>query len=224
MSRVKRATAVVVGMAAALAAGSAFAQASPSVVDGGDTFNVAPGTPVAGSSAMVVIVLPTTSFGMMKITCTSSIFAGKTGATLRFSIGLPSFSAATGGPCSDYLGFTDSFQSNTTNGPWTVTEKDFANNGAGDEALPEPNATGDKLLITIPKAGLVDTNNWPCGIVFAPTAAAVIAGAYNDGGTFKITNAKIPVSVSGPAFCGPKSQTVTFTATYKLTPGFFDHG
>jgi hypothetical protein len=221
MGRIRSASAVVVGMAAALAAGSAFAHASPAVVDGSDTFNVASGTAVTGSTAMVTISMPSIP---MKITCTASSFAGKTGTTLKFSIGLPSFSAVTGGPCSDNLGFSDSFKSNTTNGPWTLTEKDFTNAGAGDEALPEPNATGDKLVITLPKAGLIDTNNWPCSIVFAPSGAALIAGAYNDGGTFTIKNAKIPVSVSGPAFCGPASQTVTMTATYKLTPGFFDHG
>jgi hypothetical protein len=224
MGRISGATAVVVGMATALVAGSAFAQASPSVVDGGDTFNVAPGTSVTASTAKVVIIVPTTSAPVMKITCTSSIFAGKTGTTLKFSIGLPSFSAVTGGPCSDDQGFRDSFQSNTTNGPWTLNEKDFTNAGAGDEALPEPNATGDRLVITLPKGGLIDTNNWPCSIVFAPSGAALIAGAYNDNGTFTIKNAKIPVSVSGPPFCGPASQTATLTATYTLTPGFFDHG
>jgi hypothetical protein len=223
MSRIKGATAVVVGMATALVAGNAFAHASPAVVDGGDTFNVAPGTSVTGSSAMVVIILPSTSLGMMKITCTSSIPAGKTGTTLKFSIGLPTFSAAAGGSCSDNLGFTDTFLANTTNGPWTLSEKDFANAGAGDEALPEPNATGDKLVVTVPKGGLVDMNNWPCTLVFAPSGAALIKGAYNDGGKFTIKNAKIPVS-SGQGFCAPASQTVTFTATYTLTPGFFDHG
>jgi hypothetical protein len=223
MGRIRSTTAVVVGMATALVAGSAFAHASPAVVDGGDTFNVAPGTAVTSSTAKVVISVPSTSPSMV-ITCTSSIFAGKTGATMKFTIGLPSFSAATGGPCADNLHFTDSFRSNTTNGPWTLNEKDFSNNGTGDEALPEPNATGDKLVITLPKAGLIDTNNWPCSIVFAPSGAALIAGAYNDGGTFTIKNAKIPVSVSGPPFCGPASQTVTLTATYTLTPGFFDHG
>src|ERR1700720_4076407 len=109
MSRMK-ATAVVAGMAAALVAGGAFAQASPAVVDGGDTFNVAPGTSVSASTAKVVISVPSTSPSMV-ITCTSSIFSGKTGATLKFSIGLPSFSAVTGGPCSDSLGFTDNFKS-----------------------------------------------------------------------------------------------------------------
>jgi hypothetical protein len=209
-------------MAAALVAGSAFALASPAVVDGGDTFNVAPGTSVSGNSAKVVISVATAP--SMIITCNAASFAGKTGTTLKFSIGLPSLRDVTGGPCTDTQHFTDSFQSNTTNGPWTLAEKDFSNAGAGDEALPEPNATGDKLVITIPKAGLIDTNNWPCTIVFAPTGAALIAGAYNDGGTLKINNARIPVSVSGPPFCGAAAQMVTLTATYTLTPGFFDHG
>jgi hypothetical protein len=79
-------------------------------------------------------------------------------------------------------------------------------------------------MIHMPKAGLVDTNNWPCHLTFAPSGSASISGAYNDAGTFSVKNAKIPISMSGPAFCGPASQTVMLTAAYTLTPGIFDKG
>jgi hypothetical protein len=224
MSRMGGATAVVVGMAAALVAGGAFAQASRlAPPDPGDTFNVASGTAVTGTTASVTISMPSTSPAMV-ITCTASSFAGKTGTTLRVSLGLPVLNDGAGKTCNDSLGFTDSFQANSTNGMWSITEKDFTNGGPGDEGLPEPNATGDKMVITIPKGGLVDTNNWPCSIVFAPSAAAFVGGAYNDGGVFKIKGARIPVSVSGPPFCGPAAQTVTLTATYTVSPGLFDQG
>jgi hypothetical protein len=79
-------------------------------------------------------------------------------------------------------------------------------------------------MIHVPKAGLTDRNNWPCSLTFAPSGNVSISGAYNDAGTFTIKNAKIPISMSGPAFCGPASQTVTLTATYTLSPGLFDKG
>ena len=139
---------------------------------------------------------------------------------LKFNIGLPILSNATGAPCTDSLGFTDTFHANSTNGTWSINEKDIAT----DEGLAEPNSTGDKLVIGVPKGGLVDTNNWPCLLTFAPSGAATVSGAYNDAGVFKIKNAKLPISMSGPAFCGPASQTVTITATYTVSPAFFDQG
>jgi hypothetical protein len=141
-----------------------------------------------------------------------------------FSIGLPSLSDGSGRPCSDTLGFTDTFKSNAGNGAWTLAEKDFTNAGAGDEGLPEPNATGDRMMIRLPKAGLTDTNNWPCSITFAPTAAATISGAYNDAGMLVVKDSKVPVSVIGPSFCGPAMQTAMVTATYRVTPAIFDKG
>jgi hypothetical protein len=160
----------------------------------------------------------------MVITCTASGFAGKTGTTLRFGVGLPTFSDGSGKPCTDNLGFTDSYTSSTLHGAWTVTEKDFTYSGYGDEGLTEPNATGDRLVIGLPRAGLTDTNSWGCGITFAPTGASTISGAYNDAGMLVVRGAKVPVSVSGPTFCGPASQTVTVTVSYKLSPALFDQG
>jgi hypothetical protein len=220
-----RASALLVGIAcAALVVGIPFAHASPSATeDGADTFNVATGTGVAATTAKVVISVPSTSPPMV-ITCTASRMAGRTGTTLKFSVGLPTFSDGTGKTCNDNIGFTDSFKSSTLNGPWTLTEKDFTNAGAGDEGLPEPNATGDHLVVGLPKAGLIDTNNWPCTITFAPLAPVSIAGNYNDAGMFTVKGAKVPVSVSGPPFCGPASQTVTITVTYKVSPSLFDRG
>jgi hypothetical protein len=203
--------------------GATSTSATSAVEDGADTFSVAAGTAVTFSSSKVVISVPSTSPPIM-ITCTSSTFHGKTRSSLRFPTGLPLFTDASNAVCTDTLGFTDSFAANSTNGSWAVAEKDFTNAGAGDEGLPEPNATGDKFMIHMPKAGLIDTNNWPCSLTFAPSGNATITGAYNDAGTLSVKNVKIPISMSGPAFCGPASQTVTLTATYKLSPGIFDKG
>lgn len=224
MGLVKAATAVVVGVASAVVVGGGFAYASPTVVqDGADTFNVASGTWVGMTTAKVVISVPSTIPSMV-ITCTTSSLTGKTKTSLKFTTGLPVLADTTGAPCTDNLGFTDTFAANTINGSWSVQENDFTNSGAGDEGLAEPNATGDKLVIDLPKAGLIDTNNWPCAFTFAPSGAAHIVGTYNDAGTFTIKNAKLPVSVSGPAFCGPASQTVTLTATYSVSPTISDQG
>jgi len=204
--------------------GIATVNASPSLAeDGADTFNVASGTSVTAMTSSVVISVPST-VPSMTVTCTASSFAGKTGITLAFGIGLPTFNDGAAAPCNDNLGFTDTFQSNSTNGTWRLAEKDFTNAGVGDEALAEPNAKGDRMVIRLPMAGLTDTNNWPCSITFAPSAAVAIGGAYNDAGTFTIRAAKVPVTVSGPSFCGPASQTVTVTVTYTLNPALFDKG
>jgi hypothetical protein len=215
--------ALVVGITTAvMAAGTPFAHASPSASeDGQDTFNVAKGTAVSATSSKVVISVPLAS---LLITCTASSLAGRTGTSLTFSIGLPTFNDGSSKSCNDNLGFTDTFKSSTLNGAWTLTEKDFTNGGAGDEGLTEPNATGDRMVIRLPKAGLTDQNNWPCSIIFAPSATASISGTYNDAGMFVVKGAKVPVSVSGPSFCGPTSQTATITGTYRLTPGIFDRG
>jgi hypothetical protein len=199
------------------------ASATSTAEDGADTFSVASGTAVMFSSSKVIISVPGSSPSMV-ITCTSSTFSGKTKSSLRFPTGLPVLTDAGNASCTDSLGFTDSFAANSVNGSWAVAEKDFTNAGAGDEGLPEPNATGDKFMIHMPKAGLIDTNNWPCTLTFAPSGNASISGAYNDAGTFSVKNAKIPIGMSGPAFCGPASQTVTLTATYTLNPGIFDKG
>ena len=83
------------------------------------------------------------------------------------------------------------------------------------------------MVIRIPKGGLVDTNNWPCTLIFAPSGAVVIGGAYNDAGRLTIKSAKIPITMlspSGASFCGPASQMVTMTVTYTLSPALFDKG
>jgi hypothetical protein len=224
VGRSRGAAAAIAGIVSAVLAGTAIVQAAPNVVeDGADTFNVAPATTVTGMTAKVVFSVPSTVPAMV-VTCTASGFAGQTGATLKFTIGLPSFSDGGGKPCSDNLLFTDTFQAGSANGAWTLAEKDFTNAGAGDEGLTEPNATGDRMVIRIPKAGLIDTNNWPCTLTFAPSGAVMIGGAYNDAGRLTIKGAKVPVAVSGPSFCGPASQTATVTATYQLSPALFDQG
>ena len=144
-----------------LSATSTSATSAPE--DGADTFSVASGTAVVLSSSKVTISVPGSS-PSLTITCTSSTFRGKTRSSLRFPTGLPLFTDASNTSCTDNIGFTDSFAANSVNGSWAVAEKDFTNAGAGDEGLPEPNAKGDKFVIHMPKAGLIDTNNWPCSL------------------------------------------------------------
>jgi hypothetical protein len=224
VDRSRGATAAVAGIVSVLLAGTTIVYASPNTAeDGADTFNVATGTSVTAMTAKVVFSVPSTVPSMV-VTCTASGFAGKTGKALTFSIGLPTFSDGGGTPCTDNLGFTDTFHSSSAIGAWTLGERDFTNGGVGDEGLAEPNATGDRMVIRLPMAGLTDTNNWPCSFTFAPSGAVMIGGAYNDAGTLMIRGAKVPVTVSGPSFCGPASQTVTVTVTYKLSPALFDQG
>ena len=212
-------------IASALVAGTTLASAAPAAgEDGADTFNVAAGTTVTGTNSGVVTISGTTSAGTLTITCTLSTFTGKTGTTLKIGIAPPVFADASGAPCTDNFGQTDTFKSNSTNGKWSLTEKDFTNNGAGDEGLPEPNATGDKMIITIPKAGLVATNSFAagCTATLAPSAAIHIKGKYNDSGTLTITNASVPIATS--AACPVQATSATVTVKYTLSPAVFDQG
>jgi hypothetical protein len=225
MRRSRTTLALMTAIASTLAAGTTLASAAPAAgEDGADTFNVAAGTTVRGTNSGVVTISGTTAAGTLTITCTVSTFSGKTGTTLKIGIAPPVFGDAAAPPCTDNFGQTDTFASNSVNGKWSVTEKDFTNNGAGDEGLPEPNATGDKMVMTIPKAGLVDTNSFAagCTATLAPSAAIHITGKYNDAGTLTITKASVPIATS--AACPVQATSATVTVTYTLSPAVFDQG
>lgn len=225
MRRSRTTLALMAAVASALAAGTTLASAAPTAgEDGADTFNVPSGTTVTGTNSGVVTISGSTSAGTLTITCTFSTSSGKTGTTLKIGIAPPVFSDASGAPCTDNFGQTDTFKSNSTNGKWSLTEKDFTNSGAGDEGLPEPNATGDKMVLTIPKAGLVGTNSFAagCTATVAPSAAAHITGKYNDSGTLTITKASVPIATS--AACPVQATSGTVTVKYALSPPIFDHG
>lgn len=219
MGRIRIVSVLVAGVAAAFTAGPTMALAAPQAAeDGADTFNVAPGTAVTGTNSSAV----TFTVSGITITCTVSTFSGTTGTSLKFKIPPPTFSDGVGNSCTDSAGATDTFTSNSTNGKWAVVEKDFSNKGAGDEDLPEPNATGDKMQLHIPQAGLVDSNSVGCTFTFAPSGAVGVTGTYDDAGTFKITKA-VPITFAGPSYCSTNT-TATFSVTYTLSPAIFDAG
>jgi hypothetical protein len=224
MGRSKTTLVLMVAIASAVAVSTTFASAAPNAKeDGADTFNVAKGTAVRGTNSGTVIFSASTSAGTITVSCSLSTFSGKTGTILTVGIAPPIFGNAAMPACKDSLGFTDTFKSNSLNGKWSLTEKDFTNKGTGDEGLPEPNATGDTMVIIVPKAGLVDSNSSApgCTITFAPSGAAHVRGKYNDGGALTIKSASIPVSATG---CPVTGTTATVTVTYNLSPAIFDIG
>ena len=94
MSRSREAATALAGIVTALMTGITTVNASPSLAeDGADTFNVASGTSVTAMTSSVVISVPST-VPSMTVTCTASSFAGKTGITLAFGIGLPKIGRA----------------------------------------------------------------------------------------------------------------------------------
>ena len=221
MHRSRTALAILAAATVAATAGSTLAFASrQSAADGGDTFNVAKGTTVTATNAGNAVFTAQTNAGTFTVTCTLSSFSGKTGAGLRFTVSPPVFSDGDAAPCTDVAGATDSFAANSTNAAWAVKELDHG----ADEGLPEPNATRDRMSITVPQAGLVDTNSSApgCTVTFAPTAPVTVIGKYDDAGTLKITNAPIPVVYSSG--CALSGTSVSLSLTYTLSPAIFDQG
>jgi hypothetical protein len=226
MGRRNALIALLAGVASAISAGTTLVVAAPQAAeDGTDTFNVAKGTTVNATNSGNVTISAATSFGTLVVTCTLSTWSGKTGTTLKFVITPPTFTDAAAPQCTDNFGFNDTITSNSTNGNWFVKEKDFSNKGAGDEGLPEPNATGDKMQIHIPQAGVVDSNSSAsgCTITAAPSGPVNLTGKYDDAGTLKVSNASVPVSISA-ACPASGSGTATVSMTYKLSPAIFDVG
>lgn len=118
--------------------------------------------------------------------------------------------------CTDTFGGTDTVTTNQTNGRWTVAEVDKTN----DEALAEPNATGDKVTLTIPQAGAtLQSSAAPgCVVTIASTGPAPATGTFNDKSTIKVVNAAIPTSGSG---CS-SGATATATGTIVLSKSVHD--
>ncbi len=160
--------------------------------DGPDTFNVPRGTAVTATNAgPAVFTAVDPTVGAITVTCTDSTFSGKTNQGLRFGITPPTYTNA-GGPCTDNFAFTDTF---TSTGKWMVRERDAKNDEGAD-------STADKMTIKIPQAGLVDVNSVGCTITFAPSGPVNVTGQYDDAGNLSISNASIPVAVSGATLPG----------------------
>ena len=221
MCRSRTALAILAAATVAATAGSTLAFASRQAAeDGGDTFNVAKGTTVTATNVGNVVFVAHTNVGDVTTTCTFSTFSGKTGAGLKFAISPPVFSDGGGAPCTDVTGATDTFAASRTNAAWALKEIDHG----ADEGLPEPNATHDRMGITLPQAGLVDTNSSSpgCTVTFAPSGPVTVIGKYNDAGTFKLTDAPIPVVFSSA--CQVTGTSVSLSLTYNLSPALFDQG
>jgi hypothetical protein len=145
--------------------------------------------------------------------CTASSTSGTTPAHgLVMSVAPVSFTN-----CTDNLGGTDHV---TTSGVWHVTFVDAAN----DETATEPNATGDRLSITVPVKGAVVTSTAApgCTITVAPTVPAHTVGAYNDVSQLTLTAAPVPIALSSGCPGGAKTTTAHFWGTYLVSPGVHD--
>jgi len=204
-----------------LIAGTAVAASvlltTSTVLAAGDTddhFSLAKGATVSGAlkTGTNMVFKGTINGVPITVNCTSFSASGKIPATgLVVTVGPPAISG-----CTDSLGGTDTIKTNATNGTWKVSEIDLAN----DEAGTEPNSTGDRVKLTIPKAGasFSSTILSGCVVTAAPTAAVGVTGKYNDVSTDTVTNAKIAVSSTG---CSAASPT-TVSATVILSPSVHD--
>jgi hypothetical protein len=195
----------------------ASASAPKASSDTDDSYNPA-NTTVSGHATNTVFTA-----GPITVTCTNSVAGGKTPkATAHLKAfnlkPLPVFNDGTGQPCTDNLGFTDTTNTNNTNGKWKIQFIDAPN----DENGTEPNS-GDKLSVTVPKAGAIVTNSAGCTITVAPTAAFKVVGAYDDVNKFTVAITNLPIHVTGPGGVCPLSTNVAhFNATYTFTPGVSD--
>jgi hypothetical protein len=125
----------------------------------------------------------------------------------------PTFSS-----CTDNASGTDTVKTNQTNGHWTITFLDAANDETTGEVTGA--TSGDKIKIGIPKAGVTIVSSFlpTCKITVAPNAAASVTGTYNDINTLTIKNAAVPTGGTGCT----TGATGTQTSTYVATPGVHD--
>lgn len=212
----------VVGMAAAAAltfgavGAHTASAASAKATDSDDHYNPA-NTVVNGHSSSTVFTV-----GPITVTCTNSNAGGKTPAKglKAFNLSpLPTFNdGSASAPCTDTVGGSDTTTTNNTNGKWKIGFKDAAN----DESQTEPNS-GDKLVVTVPKAGAIVNNSLGCTITVAPNGAFKVTGSYDDVNTFTVNITNLPIKVTGPTgVCPLSSTTSSFKGTYTFTPGVSD--
>lgn len=182
--------------------------------DTDDHFSLAAGTTVTGALKTGTDMTLTGNIDSFPVTvkCTSFKASGKVPAT-GLSVTLSKPPTISG--CTDSLGGTDTVTTNQTTGKWKLSEIDAPN----DETATEPN-TGDKLKLTIPKAGATFSSSLlgsGCVITAAPSAPANLTGKYDDKSTDTVTNAAIAVSGAG---CTASSSTIS--ATVVVSPGVHD--
>jgi len=181
--------------------------------DTDDHLSLPAGTTVTGALKTGTNMVFTGTINGVPITVNCKTFSasGKVPAK-GITVSLPAPPTISG--CTDSLGGTDTIKTNQTNAKWKLKGIDAPN----DENQTEPN-TGDKLALTIPKAGATFTSSLVagCTLTTAPNAAASVTGNYDDVNTDTVTNASIPVTATG---CVATAAKVS--ATVVLSPGFHD--
>jgi hypothetical protein len=225
----KMASLMVVAAASVLTFGSVGVRAAPTVASTADPDDryVPAATQVSLQSTSIVFGVTANGQPSVTITCTDSAGGGKTPAAGLAAFKLNpvlAFDDGPGHPCMDNLGFTDTITTNTTFGSWKVGFTDSTQPGgstSGDESATEPNS-GDKLILTIPQAGMVINNSTGCVFNVAPSGSVKVKGSYDDAGKL-VFHTGMVIAITGPSsICPDGPGATTFQTTYTLTPGVSD--
>ena len=209
MSRKKKSLIAGVGVVAILVGTATAVYASAE--NDTDHFSRPAGTVVKGALKTGTVIKFTGSINGIPITvkCTHFAASGPLPASgLTATLSAP----PTVSGCTDSLGGTDTVATNQTNGPWLLQGIDKPL----DEGLAEPNATGDKASLIIPKAGATFKSNAvsACVITAAPSGPAPVTGTFNDSNTIIVNGASIPTSGSGCTSTNAKTySTVIISPT-----------
>lgn len=212
--KVRTKGALVIGAAltsAAIAAGPAAAQSSTTITPAGD---YAKASLKSGTTASFSIA------GFLTTSCNQSVSQPTSplgsnsknripaapgnhnpSGPVTLPVNAPTFTN-NGGPCPTNIGATTT---TTTSGSWTLS---------GQNGSP---ITG---YLTVPQNGAVVTTSNGCTITIAPSGPVNVNGTWSNGGgktpsRLTISNAPVPVSVSGGFGCFGSSAS--FTATYDVT-------
>lgn len=222
---------VTVVAAAAVVFGTAVAVHAATTSDTEDHFSKPAGTIIsakAGTSTTVAcpagsVSAPLVFCGSIDgvpiwVKCTGFSASGKIPTGNSLTVTLSAAPKFTG--CSDSTKSADTITTNTTNGKWTLHEVD--GDGTKGESAPEPNSTGDKATLSIPKGGATfDSAFLPaCVVLVAPTARANLTGTFNDSTTIKDKSATLPVAPKTSGSC--TTGTTTVTGTILLTTSIHD--
>jgi hypothetical protein len=168
-------------------------------------FNQPLGTTVTGAlkDGTTVKLAGTIDHIAVTFSCKTVGFDGKTPAT---GLTLTLSAAPTFAGCKDNLGGTDTVAANAANGSWTLTEA----------------STGDKMTLSIPKAGVTLHSSLlnGCTIILAPSAAAGVTDTYTkhpDDITWALDGKSIPVSGDGCTV----GDAMKISGTLILTPAIY---
>lgn len=187
---------VLIAATIGLGANPVFAQSCPQ----GTTVSVKP-----AASSFSASLLPGTkvvfSVGPSAVTCSGSTFQGGVPATGK-NVGDPVAMPMTEPECPVCVGpqgQTVTAKTNHTNGQWSIST-----------------SCGGRATVRIPKAGAVATMG-RCTMTMAPNGPVDVSATWTNGSPSTLAiDAVVPVASSGTG-C-PPSTTVTFRATYAISP------